>query len=51
MIVQAAKDELKKVQIKQVADLKARERAERDAKIALKRQAEGQGDDQDASMA
>lgn len=51
IIVQLAKDDLKKVEIKKMTEQKARERAERDALIAQKKKEEGNADEQDSRLA
>lgn len=51
VILQVAKDELRKVEIKRSLEQKAKERADRDALIAQKKKEEGNADEQDARLA
>jgi len=51
MILNAAKDELRKVQIRENAARVAEQRAKRDAEIAKKKREEGNADEEDEMLA
>lgn len=50
-IIEMAKGEMRKVEIRAITEQKAKERAERDAAIAAKKKVEGTTDEQDERLA